>query len=541
VSNEGVDTGAVTTAVETAEHSARPAEALVVRTDPLGGSPLAKAAIAEELPAEWIPRRPSGRAAWTRAVEDVRARFPDASWASDLADAIRAGDLAATRLTRVIDARGVLVTTGQQPGLFGGPVYTWSKALSALAIADAIERETGVPACPLFWGATDDSDFAEGAWTAVALPGGASRLSISTDAPAGIPMSEIPLGDVREQIEQLERAAASAMDSRPLEVARHAYRTGATVGGAYLELLRGVMHPLGIPVLDASHHAVRARAHGILQRALSRADAVATAVRQRNAEIVVAGFTPQVAEVEGLSLVFVRDEPNGPRRRVTLAEASRVPGAARPGALSPNVLLRPVVERAILPTVSYVAGPGELSYFAQVSAVAAALEVDTPRALPRWSTTIIEPHVAAILTRFGIAADDLRDPHAVAARVARDAMPATARAALEALRRETRATIDGARRALTGDRVPLPQTVIDGVDRDVGHRVDRFERRVVAAMKRREQDRLSAVNTAGGALFPLGIRQERALNLVPLLARHGRVLLEMMRDAAQAHARSLVK
>src|SRR4030095_4018905 len=97
---------------------------------------------------------------------------------------------------------------------------------------------------------------------------------------------------------------------------------------------------------------------------------------------------------------------------------------AEPGSLSPNVLLRPVVERFLFPTASYVAGPGEMAYFAQVSAVADALGADPPMVVPRWSCTLIEPHVAEIMERYHLSIEDFADPHAVETRLAREAWPA---------------------------------------------------------------------------------------------------------------------
>jgi hypothetical protein len=94
--------------------------------------------------------------------------------------------------------------------------------------------------------------------------------------------------------------------------------------------------------------------------------------------------------------------------------------------------------------------------------------------------------------------------------------------------------------AAAGTELPLPREVVEGARRAMQHRIDRLERRVVAAAKRREHDTMVQIATARGALYPLGTRQERALNLIPILARHGGVVVERMLDGARAHARLLV-
>src|SRR5687767_10653712 len=164
---------------------------LIVRTDPLGGSRLAQAAIAGEA-GQWYERRPSTIATWKARANAVRASTTDATWHDTLHPALDPSGPAASRLQKVANGQGVVVTTGQQPGLFGGPVYTWSKALSALALADEIEATTGVPAAPIFWAATDDSDFAEGAYTVLARTGGVDRISIESSMPEGTRVADIP-------------------------------------------------------------------------------------------------------------------------------------------------------------------------------------------------------------------------------------------------------------------------------------------------------------------------------------------------------------
>lgn len=512
----------------------------LVITRPLGGSALARAAASGSAPEGWYPPRPRTVAEWAARIELVRGE-PDLGRAlQELAPALAASGPAAQRLERTAAGRGVVVTTGQQPGLFGGPVYTWSKALSALAFADALERRTGVPVAPVFWAATDDADFEEARSTVVALPEGAERLTLDDPPAAGLPMSETPLGDVGSLIEQLERGGGSAAYAAAFRSLREAYdRPGATVGGAYVALLRAALEPLGIAVLDASHGAVRQAMHPLMCAALAHAGDVERSLEARHQAIRAAGFQAQVDAVPGRSLVF-RFGPDG-KDRVPISRAALAGREARPGELGPNVLLRPVAERAILPTVAYMAGPGELSYFAQASAVADALAATPPLALPRWSCTIVEPHVARILARYGLAPADLEQAHAAEMRLARQAAPPELTRAIDTLRETVEASLrDVADTAVTGDTPLVNSRVFEGTHTAMQHRIARLERRLVAAIARRDSEMRGDLATARGALHPFGKSQERMLNFMPLLARHGPDLLDAMRDEATRHATSLL-
>ncbi|HEY0969691.1 MAG TPA: bacillithiol biosynthesis BshC, partial [Gemmatimonadales bacterium] len=201
---------------------------------------------------------------------------------------------------------------------------------------------------------------------------------------------------------------------------------------------------------------------------------------------------------------------------------------------------RPVVERAILPTVAYLAGPGELAYFAQVSAVAEALGAAAPLALPRRSVTIVEDHMAKLVRRLDTSEDELRDPHAAAGRLARIAMPATVGRALATLRETVTSELGRvAEDPEAGKLLPVP--ALEGAARAIGHRLDRLERRFVAAVKREEALLMTDLATARGYFFPHDGRQERVLNFLPVLARQGRPLLEAMVAEATRHAREIVQ
>jgi uncharacterized protein YllA (UPF0747 family) len=241
--------------------------------------------------------------------------------------------------------------------------------------------------------------------------------------------------------------------------------------------------------------------------------------------------------MDELSLVF--EWVDGIKLRVPVSRAPTALGTPA-SRRSPNVLLRPVAERSILPTAAYVGGPGELAYFAQVGVVAAALDIPSPVAVPRWSCTIIEPKVQRLLDKYDFTPAALEDPHAAERRHASRAMPPQARNVLEVARGQI-ADLDAILRGLAhADPSLIDERVAEGHVRRAAWLVGRLERRIRAAIKRSEDDAMRAIATARGSLAPFGQRQERALNFLPFHARHGDSLLDEMRAAAGEHARRLI-
>jgi bacillithiol synthase len=501
----------------------------------IGGSPLAVAA-QRGLTNEWYAERPRDIAAWQNYLRTVAHPYENGEWLRALTPALDATGAAALRLDRAAASGGIVVSTGQQAALFGGPMYTLIKALSALAIADVFERETGIATTPLFWAATDDADYDEACWAAFAMTGGLEVVRLPPPEGTGIPMSRQPLREVEPLVARLLAASGSILEARPVELAREAFRSGETLGNAYLRLLRALLAPFGIPVLDASHSAVREAAAPVLRSALDRADEVERTLRMRSDSIRAAGYVPQVEHLPELTLVF-EEEAAGQKRRIPVRAASshsRLPARA----LGPNVLLRPVVERFIMPSACYVAGPGELAYFAQVGAVADALQLPRPVPVPRWSATILEPRIVRLLDRLGLTRDDLRDVHTIETRLARARVPAAVKDALYSLRRDLE---DDVAALETADRDKLvPPASLDGLRRWIEHRVHRLERRYAAGVKRRESEMMQDVATASAALYPQGKPQERVLNFLPFLARYGMPLIDAMRVELAAYARSLL-
>lgn len=518
---------------------------LQIRTVPLGGSAFSRAVQEGAVGGDWYLPRPTSPEGWSAAASAVRQRFVGVDWFTALAPAFAATGAAAARLARAA-SEGVVVTTGQQPGLFGGPTYTWSKALGALALADTLEEQLGLPVAPVFWAATDDADWMEAAVTHVATMRGLLTAELQGPPTDGVALADVRLGDLATARAVLSAACGSAPHASVLEIVDAAYVPHATVGAAYVQLLRALLEPLGIAVLDAAHPALRMAADPFLRQALRHAAGTHEALRTRTQEISAAGYTPQVDVVDGLSLVFhsrvvsTGDDVQRVRERVPLAQASVVSREAVVGSLGANVLLRPVLERALLPTVTYLAGPGEYAYFAQVAPVAQALDAAVPVVAPRWACEIVERSALLLQERLGIDDHMLRDPHAAEQHVARAQLDDNVSDTVERLRVTLETQVRAVRDAVSGDDAPLAESVVEGLARDLAHRLDRFERRLLAGVKRRESDAMRDVAALRAALRPRGTSPERVLNLVPLLVRYGPALLERMRDAALPHARALV-
>jgi bacillithiol biosynthesis cysteine-adding enzyme BshC len=504
-----------------------------VITEHLGGSPLSQAIQGHRLPRDVQPWAPAGVDEWREHAARTRI---NGDWYERLRGAIEPTGAAQGRLERVVTERGIVVTTGQQPGLFGGPLYTLAKALTALGLADTLERELGIAVAPVFWAATDDADFPEASVVHAADADGLHRLALERAPAPGTPMSRAPLSEVAPLLATLRKSCGSAAHAMYFDLAR-VFEDGRTLGDAYVHLLRNLLGPLGVSVLDSSSAAYQEAARPLLLESLRVAPAIAASVAERSAVIRRLGFDPQVEDDRGLSLVFAIED--GVKRRITIEEG---PGFARrggKGAFAPNVLLRPLVERELLPTVAYVGGPGELAYFTQSSAVASALERPSPVAVPRWSGTVIEPFASRALERLGVAFHELRDLPQLEKRLATAAMPASVASAWRKLQDELRGSVRGLGDAVTREGL-LPRAVVDGLERSLGQKLGRAERRLLAAVKRRDDRTRRDLAVAGGALFPLGKRQERVLSYIPMLARGGDELVNEIRRAATAHAQSLV-
>lgn len=462
-----------------------------------------------------------------------------------------ASDAATGHLERLVAGEALCVTTGQQPGLLTGPLFTIYKALSAIALARRYQAELERPVVPVFWVAGDDHDFAEAnhAWL-INRANDAQRLELrSRDAGAPTtPLYRELLGnDIVKLFAEVDQATPDT-EFRATVVDwlwRH-YRPETDFATAFAEALADLLGPHGLIVFQPTKRPAKAVMARWLVAALERAGEIAEAVGARSQGLEQAGHPVPVTVHADHTLVMIEGREGRDRlmfegdvfatrrsgERWSLDELLAIAGE-EPERLSPNVLLRPVVEAALLPTLTYVAGPGELAYLPQAAPVYEVLGVLPQAAAPRWSCRVIDARVRKTLDKYGIMPDELGGAEGqLEGRLVRDSMPDGAAAALTAVRRtinqETPKLVDAAVRI----DPTLKKRVGAARQRALGAFTE-IEKRIVSHLKQQDEIVMRQVASARHVLFPDGQPQERILNITHFLVRYGREFVDAALHACE--------
>jgi bacillithiol synthase len=455
-------------------------------------------------------------------------------------------------LARLRAPGAVAVTTGQQPGLFTGPLYTIYKALSTAALARILERQWQRPVVPVFWVAGDDHDFAEASQASWIASDGTLRTASLPPRPPEAPLTPMyrqPLGTPIDDV--LGLLAADLMPSEfrdwTLDWLRRHYRPQATVAGSFGGALAELLAPVGVVCLDSAHPVVKRSAARHLVRALGLARELDRDLQDRADELRIAGMDPGVPVGDGATLVMLegvqgRDRlviSNGGfmtrrgREQFDLDALQRL-AAAEPERLSPNVLLRPAIESALLPTVAYMAGPGELAYLALTPPIYQRMRIARQLVLPRWSGLLIEPKVERVLQKFHLNISELLEPPgALEARLIRSQLPDEANRALATLR----AAIEAGYGALGKSAVEIDPTLarpVQGAKHQALAGLQDMEKKLVQHLKRRREIELSQIAKVRALVRPDNKPQERVLTIAPFLARYGPSLISELSDAIEA-------
>ena len=311
-------------------------------------------------------------------------------------------------------AGAVAVVSGQQVALFGGPAFSFYKALSAIQTAHELSQK-GIPAVPIFWMATEDHDVDEVRHVSWFHEGNLLELALPKPADEAIPVGRIPLG---KEVHDLVVLVQPLLGQTFGDMLHETYTPVATYGSAFAALFARIFADQGLILLDPLDEQLHKIAAPILKEALIQRDELNGLLLQRGKELEHAGYEVQVKVTSHSTVLFSMED--GHRQVITAANNEFSSGGltapradwlprveASPENFSPNALFRPVVQDFLLPTVAYFGGPAKNAYYAQSPVLYKKLLGRMPVILPRADFTLVDPKAERILKKYRLEVEDV--------------------------------------------------------------------------------------------------------------------------------------
>ncbi len=459
----------------------------------------------------------------------------------------RAGATAETlaSLDRLERPDSVVVVTGQQAGLFTGPLYTIFKALTAVKYARQLEAR-GLNAVPVFWIAAEDHDFEEVNHTQVIDREGHLKRIVYSGSPAaeGRPVGNITINESIEPnlTELIDSLPDSEFVVRLLGDLRETYRTGQGFAAAFAAMLTRLIGQYGIVLIDPMDDRLKKVASPVYDRALERLPEFAANLVRRSGELEAAGYHAQVHTGPEMIPLFILE--GGRRTAMVLGEDGRVHlkgsgasfsfdelvGRVRsdPTCFSPNVTLRPIIQDFLLPTAAIIGGAAEIAYFAQLHPNYELLGRRAPIILPRASLTLVEKRHAKTMERFNLDFGDLFEGNeALLRKVVEGSLDHNTAVAFDETESVINQQLERLRESLVGVDPTLAEALKGGREK-ILYQIHNLRTRFIHNRGRRDEVTQQQLERMSTALYPHRNLQERELNICYFLARYGYTLIDQI-------------
>jgi bacillithiol synthase len=447
----------------------------------------------------------------------------------------------------------VAILTGQQVGLFTGPIYTIYKALTAIHISEEL-RKREIRAVPIFWMDTEDHDLQEVSHCTVLTPLSSIQTIDYRTAlfkEASMPMLSVGSLPFPETIEPVVRDylghLPDSIQKREVQsLLESTYLPGSTFALSFARLMMQLFRGFGLVFFDPQDIEAKRLTSKVIQKTLHNATTSYSALKQRDQELSVAGFHSQVSVGENSTVLFFHAE--GERRALErhpsgfgLKNSGRAFSLRElldysdrnPELFSPNVLLRPLIQDHLFPTVAYVGGPAELAYFAQVEVLYTLFERPMPIVWPRNGFTLLDPEIAGEMDRLGIEVQDcFQGTQHVLEKMIRDSRFSVTMAHIEELNEHLDRTLTEIRPEMQATESPLAQA-LDTAQRKILHNMHHLKAQIIRLGGKQDSSVLNAVNLLSNHCYPNQNLQERELNILHFLARHGYSLLDTIHNAIE--------
>jgi bacillithiol synthase len=491
------------------------------------------------------PTRPEAwRDVIARVQADARSRQPIVDVLAAQLERRNAPPEARAAVAELAKPNAVAILTGQQAGAFGGPMYTLLKTVTAVQLARQVAAAHKVPVVPIFWVDAEDHDWEEIASCTI-LDSNYHPRTVTLEPPEGagdVPVAALEL-DERAQKTIAELAAtlpATPFTDSLITSLREAYRPGAGVTEAFARWIESVLGRLGLVVFESSDSAAKPPAAGVFAHELRNVGNTASLAGAAGRAMSALGHAPQVEPQANQPSLFHLD---GTRTLIRYNDGAFVIGETTvpvntlveqaersPAQFSPNVLLRPIVQDTLFPTVCYVAGPSEMAYLGQLGGVYKEFGIPMPLIYPRATATVVDSAAARFLRRYAVDLEELQPQDESALnRLLQSQLPQSVEQAM-------REASEALRRSMTRVAEALPELdpTLAGAARTTLGRMDHdlhaLHSKIIQAAKRRDDTLRRQFVRVQSQVFPLGHPQERTLSITYFLNQYGPHLVDRLLD-----------
>ena len=454
------------------------------------------------------------------------------------------GSGAATRINLDRFEKGALaVVSGQQVGLFGGPCYAVYKAMAAVRIAKDLTQQ-GIDAVPVFWMATEDHDLDEVRKISFFHDGRLTKFELPGDVGGGSPVGRIPLGAEieAERTEAIRLLGAAASGSEIAQILGECYRAEETYGSAFGKMFARLLAGFGLILLDPLDLRLHRIGQPILAKAVEQRDLLEEQLLDRGQALEKVGYAPQV-KVTSRSTVLFRISRDG--RQAITSEGGKFKSGTRtwtqpelldaiqnePENFSPSALFRAVVQDFLLPTVVYIGGPAEISYFAQSEVLYRNLLGRMPVMLPRAGFTLVDTKAQRLLAQYDLTAEDVwKGPQELNKRLSAASVPEN----ISSLLQENGGEIDRRLRQWYDAVSVLDPTLKDAVEtaqKKIAYQTEQLQQKIGRSLDHKRNVLAAHEQFLSNLLYPEKALQSRQLCFLPFAARWGQAFEEIERHS----------
>lgn len=476
-------------------------------------------------------------------------------WPAGLADDVRKYN-ADRGLAREISATAPVLVTGQQPGLFTGPLYTIYKAVSTIKLARLHAERTGVPALPIFWIGADDHDFDEACATHyLSRRHTVETLSYTPTADiAGRCMYRVPIEPALHAMAETLAADTNGSEDTAavLQLLHDTLNAATSLSDWYARLIGRLFQDTPLVLFTPELPAARRIAAEIFRREIEEPLDSTRLVNEGGAHLRTLGFEPQVIKSDEECSFFL--EVDGRRRKVVwennvffLPEADKKFTAAdlraildaEPARFTANVALRCIMQQSLFPTRAYVAGPGELAYWAQLKPLFDRYSLPMPVVYPRAQCLLTTIKVNKLRTKLGLTLAELAHSEEDAVTLAMQragAHPMLGR--VQQSQKTVRAELDALTKALEPTAATASQ-MLPALQTELDRGFARIERALLVADETKHTTVRQQVQRLANSLAPHRKPQERVFTVFSFLFEHGPGLIGRLMNEIDPEAQQV--